>query len=351
MLRNPGVNRAVTAWLGLAACVTALGWSVGAWRGAALALAGSALGALPFLVLTRRRYLDLAHLSANIDAVLHGDRDLSFSRMEEGELAILGNEIDKMVTRLNLANDELARQKEALADSLADISHQIKTPLTSLSITTELVRKHLAEMPGCAEDLDRLRHIEALEIRVENLVSALLKLARLDAGTILLEQASVDVAEMTRAAVQPLAVALDIAGVAVTHDIPAGCSFMGDAAWTAEAVGNIIKNCMEHTPAGGSIAIHAWEDALACRIRITDTGTGISEHDLPRIFERFYRSESSSSAPASPVNPSGMGIGLSLAQSLIAAQDGTLTACNAIDPETHRVTGAQFDIAFFKAVV
>ena len=221
-------------------------------------------------------------------------------------------------------------------------------PLTSISITTEVVRKHLAKAGGMEAEVERLRRIEQLELRVERLVSALLKLARLDAGTIELSRAPVDVARLVEDAAAPLAVAFDIADVTLEREIDPACSFTGDAAWTAEALGNILKNCMEHTPAGGTVRVEAREDALACRIRVTDTGPGIAEEDLPHVFERFYRGGRGSAGDA--VSPAGVGIGLSLAQSLIAAQGGTLTCKNDRD-QAGAVRGAQFDISFFKAVV
>ena len=349
MLRNHEVARAIGAWVLLSIAAMAGGFAILGELGALVACAASLLTALPFLILTHIRYRKLSELSASIDAMLYGERELDLDAMAEGELAILGNELEKLVTRLNLTVDELAREKQALSDALADISHQIKTPLTSLSISTELVRKHLVALPDCAEDVERLRRIEQLELRIENLVAALLKLARLDAGVIHLAREQVEVEDAVRSATQPLSVALDIADVELLVDVDPGCTFTGDLAWTAEALGNIVKNCMEHTPAGGAVHIQAWEDALACRIRVTDTGPGIAEEDLPHIFERFYRGSHGADSD-SAVNPSGVGIGLSLAQSLIAAQDGTLTASNAHDDAGH-ITGAQFDIAFFKAVV
>ena len=346
--RNRELARTLAVWLALVATAGILiSRSGGPAAGLAAAVA-CAVTALPLLALTWMRYRRLARLSERLDAVLHGERDVDLASMDEGELAILGSELDKMVARLTLTADELTREKEALADALADISHQIKTPLTSISITTEVVRKHLAEAGGMEAEVERLRRIEQLELRVERLVSALLKLARLDAGTIELSRAPVDVARLVEDAAAPLAVAFDIADVALEREIDPTCSFTGDAAWTAEALGNILKNCMEHTPAGGTVRVEAWEDALACRIRVTDTGPGIAEEDLPHVFERFYRGGRGAAGDA--VNPAGVGIGLSLAQSLIAAQGGTLTCRNAKD-QAGAVRGAQFDIAFFKAVV
>ena len=291
-------------------------------------------------------------MAASIDGVLHGERELDLDRMDEGELAILSSELQKMTARLTLAAEDLARERQSLADALADISHQIKTPLTSLSITTELVRKALVARGDCPVEVERLRRIERLQVRVEDLVAALLKLARLDAGTLALEARPVAVEDLIDRAVEPLAIALDIAGVAIERRIEPGCGFIGDAAWTAEALGNIVKNCMEHTPAGGVIAISAQEDLLACRLRVEDTGGGISEADLPHIFERFYRgapagASAAGSQGASAVNPAGIGIGLALARSLIVAQNGAVRASNVRDAGG-RVTGARFDIVFFK---
>lgn len=349
MLRNHELARAVIAWLVItfALAALALRWDGAVAAGFALA-AGLAAG-VPFIILTHQRYRALATLSRHIDAILHGERAIDFTSMSEGELAILTNELGKMVSRLNLTAEELEREKQMLADALADISHQIKTPLTSLSITTELVRKRLAGRGDCTEEVERLHRIEQLQLRVENLVAALLRLARLDAGALNLAHEQVAVADLVHDAAQPLAIAFDLAGVELVQELEPGCSFTGDRAWTAEALENILKNCMEHTPAGGTVTIAAHEDALACRLRITDTGPGIAVEDLPHVFERFYRGAADREA-TSAVNPTGVGIGLSLAQELIAAQGGTVTAANARDANG-TVTGARFTITFFKAIV
>lgn len=303
-----------------------------------------------FMALTNRRYRALAKMAANLDRVLAGERDIRLRDMSEGELAILSSEIDKVIARLNLTVGELQAEKLALSDALADISHQLKTPLTSIAISTELVRDRLCAR-GDSEDLvERLRLIQTLQARVEDLVAALLKLARIDAGVIKLVRGAVDARELVRKSFEPLAIAFDIADVCFSADVQDGASYEGDLTWSVEALENILKNCMEHTSAGGCVSVRVSEDVLACRIRIEDTGPGIAESDLPHIFERFYRGSRDANAASSEVNPAGVGIGLALSKSLVTAQGGTLTAENLRD-ENGNVTGAAFNLVFFKAVV
>ena len=303
-----------------------------------------------FMILTDRRYRALANMAANLDRVLAGERDIRLRDMSEGELAILSSEIDKVIARLNLTVDELQAEKLALSDALANISHQLKTPLTSIAISTELIRDRLSAR-GDSEDLvERLRLIQTLQARVEDLVSALLKLARIDAGVIKLVCGDVDARELVRKSFEPLAIAFDIADVRFSADVQDGASYEGDLTWSVEALENILKNCMEHTPAGGCVSVRVTEDVLACRIRIEDTGPGIAESDLPHIFERFYRGSRDANAAPSEVNPAGVGIGLALSKSLVTAQGGTLTAENLRD-ENGNITGAAFNLVFFKAVV
>lgn len=303
-----------------------------------------------FIILTNRRYRALAKMAANLDRVLAGERDIRLRDMSEGELAILSSEIDKVIARLNLTVDELQAEKLALSDALADISHQLKTPLTSIAISTELIRDCLSAR-GDSEDLvERLRLIQTLQARVEDLVSALLKLARIDAGVIKLVCGDVDARELVRKSFEPLAIAFDIADVRFSADVQDGASYEGDLTWSVEALENILKNCMEHTPAGGCVSVRVTEDVLACRIRIEDTGPGIAESDLPHIFERFYRGSRDANATPSEVNPAGVGIGLALSKSLVTAQGGTLTAENLRD-ENGNITGAAFNLVFFKTVV
>ena len=352
MLDALGGARIVTASINEAASMVTSGASVAsaALFAAVCTFVTGLIVTVIFIILTNRRYRALANMAANLDRVLAGERDIRLRDMSEGELAILSSEIDKVIARLNLTVDELQAEKLALSDALADISHQLKTPLTSIAISTELIRDRLSAR-GDSEDLvERLRLIQTLQARVEDLVAALLKLARIDAGVIKLVCGAVDARELVRKSFEPLAIAFDIADVRFSADVQDGASYEGDLTWSVEALENILKNCMEHTPAGGCVSVRVTEDVLACRIRIEDTGPGIAESDLPHIFERFYRGSRDASAAPSEVNPAGVGIGLALSKSLVTAQGGTLTAENLRD-ENGNVTGAAFNLVFFKAVV
>lgn len=352
MLDALGDARIVTASINEAASMVASGTPTAnaALFAAICTLATGLIVTVIFMILTNRRYRALAKMAANLDRVLAGERDIRLRDMSEGELAILSSEIDKVIARLNLTVGELQAEKLALSDALADISHQLKTPLTSIAISTELVRDRLCAR-GDSEDLvERLRLIQTLQARVEDLVAALLKLARIDAGVIKLVRGDVDARELLRKSFEPLAIAFDIADVRFSADVQDGASYEGDLTWSVEALENILKNCMEHTPAGGCVSVRVTEDVLACRIRIEDTGPGIAESDLPHIFERFYRGSRDTGVASSEVNPAGVGIGLALSKSLVTAQGGTLTAENLRD-ENGNVTGAAFNLVFFKAVV
>lgn len=352
MLDALGGAHIVTASINEAASMVTSGASVAsaALFAAICTLVTGLIVTVIFMILTDRRYRALAKMAANLDRVLAGERDIRLRDMNEGELAILSSEIDKVIARLNLTVDELQAEKLALSDALADISHQLKTPLTSIAISTELIRDRLSAR-GDSEDLvERLRLIQTLQTRVEDLVSALLKLARIDAGVIKLVCGAVDARELVRKSFEPLAIAFDIADVRFSADVQDGASYEGDLTWSVEALENILKNCMEHTPAGGCVSVRVTEDVLACRIRIEDTGPGIAESDLPHIFERFYRGSRDANAAPSEVNPAGVGIGLALSKSLVTAQGGTLTAENLRD-ENGNVIGAAFNLVFFKTVV
>lgn len=344
----------------------------------ALWAAGSGAAVLAgFALCSELRFREMERLSEEVDEVLHEGRRIDFSDYREGDIAILKNQLSKMVAALRDTSMRLEQEKLALADALADVSHQIRTPLTAM----ELMIPAIENTADAHERTRALRELEGMIDHVGWLVTALLKLAKVDAGAFRVQHAPVCAERMARDALAPLAVAMDLHNVTCmistekapsapasetsTSSVPAsetsasrtpapsaGASFLGDAAWSSEALENVLKNCLENTPEGGIIRISIFEDALACRIRVTDTGPGIAAEDLPHIFERFYRGKTvqvgrdkTEPPECQHPHPQGFGIGLALAQSLVTAQGGTLRASNA--PEG----GARFDMTFPKLTV
>lgn len=285
------------------------------------------------LVFTCRRYKKISSLSQDIDRLLHGEESIRFDDYVEGELAVLGNEISKMTIRLLEQSEQLQKDKNYLADSLADISHQLKTPLTSLEILNAALSQE-----GIDEEQRSVLLQEQLSLlsRMEWLIAVLLKLSRLDAGTIEFEKKTFSMKELVQQAAAAFAVTLDIKNITMHISDLSEIRLCGDIKWLAEALSNVIKNCIESTPSGGQIKISAEENAMYVKLYIADNGNGIPEEDIPHLFERFYRGKNS--------GKNGVGIGLSLAKAIIAQQNGTITVENQI-PQ-----GAKFTICFYKGI-
>ena len=279
-----------------------------------------------------RRYRRISELSDGIDKILHGAEKVDFEEYKEGEVAILSSEIHKMVIRLREQASLLLADKRFLSDSIADIAHQLRTPLTSMNIIVDMFSD--AELSD-EKRFDLLAEMMQSLNRIEWLINTLLKMSKIDADTVLFETKEYKVRDMLRRAGDSLAVPLDINGVTLTIDAPDDAVVRGDMMWTCEAIGNILKNCMEHTPYGGKIEIHVKHTPIFTEIVIADTGTGIDKDDLPHVFERFYRGKVA-------LNTS-IGIGLALSKMIVERQSGTIRAGNREEPET----GAVFTVRFY----
>ena len=331
LLKNKEVRGALL-WqllLSAAACAVCFFFDI---RAGLTAAGLSLLLMLVFCISTYKRYQRISSLADDINQVLHGDSSIDFDNYSEGELSILYSEIYKMTVRLREQRQKLLSDKEYLADSLADISHQIRTPLTSINLLVErLLASGLTD--ECRHQLTN--ELYGLLDRIDWLITTLLKISKLDAGTVRFNKETVSLETLIKKSCSPLLIPIELRGQELI--IRAEGDFYGDPAWTSEAVGNMVKNCMEHTPDGGRIEINAAETALYSEIVIKDNGTGISPEDLPRIFERFYKGKDS--------DGKNFGIGLALSRMIIARQGGTVKA------ENQKSAGAMFTIRFYKGTV
>lgn len=280
-----------------------------------------------------RRYRRIAELSDAIDSILHGAERVDFEEYQEGEVAILSSEIHKMVIRMREQASQLLADKRFLSDSIADIAHQLRTPLTSMNIIVDMFSE---EELSDEKRFDLLAEMMQSLNRTEWLINTLLKMSKIDADTVFFEGKEYLVKEMIQRAGDSLAVPLDINGVALKMDVPEDAKIRGDMMWTCESIGNILKNCMEHTPSGGQIEINVKDTPIYCEIVIQDTGSGIDPDDLPHVFERFYRGKVALN--------SSIGIGLALSKMIVERQSGTIRVENREEPEK----GARFTIRFYK---
>lgn len=283
------------------------------------------------LCFVRRRYDEIAALSRSVDRILHG-QDQLLEDNAEGELAILRSEIRKMTLQLRDSAALLLQDKRELAQALADISHQLRTPLTSMNLSLSL----LAEAEDEAQRLRLTRELKRSLERIDWLVETLLKLSKLDAGVVVFSPELVSAAALAEQAVRPLRIPMELRGL--SFSLEAGdASLTVDPSWTAEALGNVLKNCVEHSPEGGTITVTARQTPLFTEIAVADTGPGIAPEDLPRLFERFYRGKNA--------DENSIGIGLALARQIVTAQNGTIQASNR--PEG----GARFTMRFYVGAV
>ncbi len=283
-----------------------------------------------FLFLTFLRYRTIRKFSSEIESVLHKKAIHKIEDYREGELSILRCEVNKVLDLLKIRTDELQAEKLFLADSLADISHQLKTPLTSLNLIQSLLSEELTE----TKRQELLKEMRRLTDRLRWLTDSLLKISKLDAGTAQFEQENVNVKELLQDAIL---IPMDIKNQSLVLDIADELNFSGDKKWSTEAIGNILKNCMEHTNEGGKIWVKARENPMYLEIVIEDNGAGIDKEDLPHLFERFYRGKNSAA--------DSVGIGLALSRMILRNENGSIKA------ENRSEGGARFVIKLYKGIV
>ncbi|MDF2649842.1 MAG: histidine kinase [Paenibacillus sp.] len=283
---------------------------------------------------TRRRYRDIEMLSGYLRQISGGDYSLDVRDNQEGELSILKNDIYKVTLMLSEQSSILQHDKIQLIDAISDISHQLKTPLTSMMVMADLLSD--VELP-IGKRKEFTHNITIQLERIDWLVSSLLKLSKMDAGTIPFKKEQITVKRLIQKALEPVLIPMDIKGQALSTDGDETVTFLGDLNWTAEALINILKNGVEHTHEGGEIVISFSENALFTEIIIADNGKGIPRGELPYIFKRFYKGRLASEGS--------IGIGLAMAHSIITNQNGV------IEVKSEEGKGTQFHIKFYKQVV
>ena len=296
-----------------------------------LALYGAS-SMMSYLYFTSRRYQKIDLLTKEVDQVLFQDQFTPISQYEEGELSILRTQIHKMNLKLQENQSALQKEKVHLVESLQDISHQVRTPLTTLFLLAERMKEE--DLP-----VHRRRSLLQEEVRhlrqIDWLIGSLLKMAKLDADTAVFEKKKVRVEELLLKALDPLRIPLELRNQEVLLHLEPGASFQGDLSWSAEAVTNLMKNAMEHMEPGKKIVVEARENVLFTEVVLKDQGPGIPEEDLPHLFERFYKGKNA--------KENSVGIGLALSRMIFTKQNGTLKAENALEG------GAKFTLRIYKS--
>ena len=263
-----------------------------------------------------------AVLSGYLDRIMEGQYD---TLMQHDTGSELEDSIYKAVVLLREEREQAQGAKKNLADNMADLSHQLKTPAASIGLTLSLLKKKAWD-EETKQDIGRM---EGQVGHLQHLVGSMLTLSRLDAGVLELEEKEFDLEEMLVDAVQPFVRQMEEKGICFGIQGADGISLSGDFGWCSEAFGNIIKHTLEQ----GNLSIACRDNPIYTEIVIQDSGRGFDEADLPHLFERFYRGAGFSKDSA--------GIGLALAKSIIEKENGTVTAKNT------ETGGAGFYIKFY----
>lgn len=253
------------------------------------------------------------------------------NKNQEGQIGLLKTELLKMTNILKEKVDLLNKEKIFLNDTISDISHQLKTPMTSLIILNDLM---YGDIPKETK-IEFLDKIKSQLNRMEWLIKSMLKLSKVEAKVIDFKCEKINIKELVKRALQPSLIPIELKNIDLSINGEDSVSYYGDIDWSSEALVNIIKNCVEHTPKNGSLKINYEENPLYCEIIIKDSGEGIDKKDLPNIFKRFYKGKSSSKEDS-------VGIGLAMAKSIIESQNGDIYV------KSEKSKGAEFHIIFHK---
>ena len=245
---------------------------------------------------------------------IDGNRNARIECDDEGDLYRLFHEVNTLVTILNAHAENEERAKTFMKDTISDISHQLKTPLAALNIYNGLLQEEVDGHP----ELREFTSLSEQELdRIETLVQNLLKITRLDAGTIVFEKSPENVSDMMSYIERHFACRAEQEGKSLILSGDEEVELFCDRSWLTEAISNIVKNALDHTAAGAEIRITWRAFASVVQIIVSDDGSGIHPEDLPHIFKRFYCSRFSK-------DKQGIGLGLPLAKAIIEEHNGTV---------------------------
>lgn len=301
------------------------------WAGIICLVLGILLSGVYFYNIKKRND-KINELNNYLSLMCSGNFELDIMDNTEGEMSILNNNLYKIMTLLKTQNDELKKDKIHLANSLADISHQLKTPLTSMMVMTDLIKDEKGEDK-------RGEFINIIENQLDKmkwLITNLLKISKLDAGTTEFKHEKVSMKSVLNRSLKPFYVTCDIKQIEIINSAE-DFDFIGDSSWTGEAIENIIKNCIEHTDKKGHLKFYCEKTNVFNSLFIEDDGCGIAPNDLPHIFERFYHGENSSNES--------VGIGLALAKTVLEKEKGDII----VNSELGK--GSIFELRFYKTIV
>lgn len=272
----------------------------------------------------------IKNLSKYMNNILNNNYSLDIRDYEEGDLSNLKNDIYKMTVKLKEQSDLSQKDKKYLEEILSDISHQLKTPLTSMYVINDVLISDKKITPEKKQEF-LIKNRRELE-RIEWLVTTLLKMSRLDSGSEQIKTTNISLKTLFKRVLEPLEIPIELKNQNLVLEYDPEIIVNIDLNWTTEAFINILKNAHEHTKENGTIIIRSNDTPIYTEIGVIDNGEGIDPKDLPHIFERFYKGKS---------NKESIGIGLNMAKKVINLEKGDIKA-------TSTKEGTIFNIKFYK---
>ena len=287
---------------------------------------------LAFLRFNSKKDKEINEITKYIEEINRKNYKLNIDEMSEDELSILKNEVYKTTIMLKEAAENSNKEKLQLKNSLSDISHQLKTPLTSILIILD----NLIDDPDMEKVVreDFIRNIKMETTNISFFVQAILKLSKLDTNTVDFIEEKTYIKDIVDEVVKNLSILCDLRNIKIITTYKENAQITCDFRWQVEAFSNLIKNCIEHSKDNSNILLEVDENNVYTQVVIRDNGTGIDKEDLPHIFERFYKGKNSSCESC--------GIGLSLAKAIIEKSNGNIYV------ESKIGKGSTFTIKYFR---